>query len=157
MTDDRQSGPGARARPAESPGVGADREMLARALRPIRALRELLEEERRALAVAEPRALLALAERKTHLLGTLEALQPELGEALLRAPQDDEERAEIIDCLEACREGNVQNGVVTATASHHVRSTLALLRSTLALDDLTLYDEHGELLTRRERRPLGSA
>ena len=138
-------------------GVRPDEEVCARALKPVRALRQLLEEEGKALAVAEPRALVALAERKTHLLGTLEALQPALGEALLRISEEDETRREIVECLEACRARNAENGVVSATVSNHVRSTLTLLRGTLALDDLTLYDDHGELLNRRERRPLGSA
>lgn len=138
-------------------GVRPDEEVCARALKPVRALRQLLDDERKALTVAEPRALVTLAERKTHLLDALEALQPALGEALLRTPEEDATRREIIDCLEACRASNAENGVTTATVANHVRSTLMLLRGTLALDDLTLYDDNGELLNRRERRPLGSA
>ena len=106
--------------PASLPsGARPDEEVCARALKPVRALRQLLEEERGALALAEPRALIALAERKTRLLGALEALQPALGEALQRMPEEDEVRREIVECLVACRTSNAENGVVTATASNH--------------------------------------
>jgi len=134
-----------------------DQATLARALRPIAALDALLEEERAALGKAEPAALMSLASRKFHLLGTLEAMQPALGEALARTPIEDARRREILAALRACRESNAENGVTAGTTVHHLRSTLSLLRTTLALDDLVLYDEHGELLARHERRVLGRA
>ena len=131
---------------------------LASALSLARALRDLLEEERRAATVAEAGALEKLVARKRRLLDALEALQPALG----RAMESDDERGRasreaLRAALADCREQNLENGVAVRTAGRHVRSALELLRGTLALDDLTLYDERGRLEVRRERRRFGQA
>ena len=128
-----------------------------RALELALSLRGVLEEERVAIAVADPGGLTSLAARKQRLLTALEAMQPALGRALVRLPEGDPSRRELLEALEACRERNVENGTATGAALHHVRKTLGLLRETLSLDDLTLYDDHGELHVRRERRGLGRA
>ena len=138
-------------------GDGRGRAPLARALPLAESLEALLIEERRAAAVAEPLALVALATRKRHLLDALESLQPALDAAIERLPPADEERRALLERLELCQAVNRENGVAVGAAAHHVRSALAMLRSTLSLEDLTLYDEHGELLTRREQRRFGRA
>lgn len=130
---------------------------LARARHLTEALHELLVEERRALLVAEPDALLALAARKRHLLATLSGLDPDLGTALARVPADEPLRTELVSRLRECRALNRENGLAAGTAMHRARATLELLRGTLALEDLTLYDGRGALSVRRERRGRGSA
>lgn len=129
--------------------------LLVRAQRLADALVGVLEEERQALGVAEPGALVVLARRKQHLLDALEALQPDLGELLERLAADDPDRQRLLERLVRCHDSNRENGMIAATGLQNARSTLSMLRDTLSLDDLTLYDRRGALETRRERRPLG--
>lgn len=144
--------------PARTPSTQVP---LARALALAEALRGLLDEELRAATTAESAAIEALVARKRHLLDSLEALQPALGRALeTDGTVDgtiDQTRAALLNCLAECRAHNLENGIAVRTVSGHVRSALSMLRETLALDDLTLYDERGELYVRRERRRFGQA
>lgn len=125
-----------------------------RALALLEELTSALEEERRLLRTRGVDALLELAERKRVLIDELEGLQPVL---LARLARDDDEVAagRLRDRLLACRESNSRNGAIARTAAGGARATLALLRAALAFDDLTLYDERGELSERREQRSLG--
>jgi len=129
--------------------------LLVRGQRLADSLAEVLEEERRALGVAEPNALVVLARRKQHLLDALEALQPQLGELLEKLGPDDPGRQRLVERLVGCHDNNRENGMIASTGLQNARSTLSVLRETLSLDDLTLYDRRGELTTKRERRPLG--
>ena len=134
---------------------------VARALTLAKSLRALLDEERRAAVIAEPTAIEGLAARKRELLASLERLQPELRQLFAEdgrsGGETDAERDELLACLRECRERNAENSVAVGAAIGQARSALSLLRDVLALDDLTLYDERGELQVRRERRRFGRA
>ena len=131
---------------------------LARGLALATTLRQLLDDERRAAAVAEPAGLETLAARKRQLIESLEGLRPALGPLLAAdSAADAAAREALRACLEECRERNAQNGIVVRTATTHVRTALSMLRETLALDDVTLYDGRGELRVQRERRRFGQA
>lgn len=104
----------------------------------------------------------AMTEEKRTLIDQLAALEPAVkslltgGNAGVKPLADEEEILEFKNRIQACQARNKNNQTLALMELDHSREALALLRSLMQLEDVTLYGAGGDLSVIREKRNLGA-
>lgn len=138
-----------------------DVELLGRAERVAEQLLDVVNQEREYMRKRDVTAVNALTMNKQRLLEALAVLEPSLAELHSRQSEAGvavvDAFSRVVNLMEQARRANSENMGIAMTELTHAHDALALLRSMLSLDDLTLYGIGGALNVNREQRRLGSA
>lgn len=115
----------------------------------------LLDEEYALMQSRDVGAMPALLVRKNAIVTKLAGFEPQLSSmflaSTLSAPV-----LELQQLISSCQQLNRRNQTIALVEVRHAHKALALLRSLMKLDDLTLYSGGGALTVAREKRSLGS-
>jgi len=122
----------------------------------------VLEAELLVLQTRRVEEIGAMTEEKRTLIDQLAELEPAVKSLLTsdntdgKTLADEEEVLAFKNRIQACQARNKNNQALALMELDHSREALALLRSLMQLEDVTLYGAGGNLSVIREKRNLGA-
>ncbi len=115
----------------------------------------LLDEEHALMQSRDVGAMPALLVRKNAIVTKLAGFEPQLS-SMFVVSTPSVPVLELQQLIGSCQQLNRRNQTIALVEVRHAHKALALLRSLMNLDDLTLYGGGGALTVAREKRSLGS-
>ncbi|MEE9320426.1 MAG: flagellar export chaperone FlgN [Granulosicoccus sp.] len=150
-------------RPLKAAGENSAREtVMQRANQLASRLYDILAVELDVMQARRVEEVNAMTEEKRLLVDQLAQLEPAIRSHLSASDAtgqmlvDDEGVLEFKERIQACQARNKNNQTLALVELGHSREALALLRSLMQLEDVTLYGAAGDLSIIREKRNLGA-